>query len=92
MRRIREIKEAERPGNTTEPVKFSEEAMKKFDALFAEPPKEEDKKDALGTLNRKIRGQELVAGAMANQISKAVEMFAAAKDLRKSMLSKNNHP
>lgn len=86
MRRFREIKEAERPGGNTGSFTLSEEAMKKYDALFAEPPKQEDKEEALEALNRKIRGQELVAGTMAHRITKASEMFASTADERKKLI------
>ena len=48
MRGFREIRECERPGDNTGPTTFSEEAMKKYNALFTEDIKSSEKEEALG--------------------------------------------
>ena len=86
MRGFREIRECERPGDNTGPTTFSEEAMKKYNALFTEDIKSSEKEEALDALNRKIRGQESVAGTLANQITESCARFASTADERKKTI------
>ena len=48
--------------------------------------KPSEKEEALDALNRKIRGQESVAGTLANQITESCARFASTADERKRLL------
>ena len=88
MRGFGEIRECERPGDSTGPTTFSEEAMKKYKALFAEDIKPSEKEEALDALNRKIRGQESVAGTLVNQITESCARFASTADEKKTIAAR----
>ena len=60
MRGFRDIHEAQRPGNKSKDVKFSEETMKKYNSLFAD--------------DTAIRSAEFLAATMASKAAQKVSL------------------
>lgn len=74
MRGFREIREAQRPGNSSKEVRFSGETMKKYNDLFAEDHQ------------RAARGKEFLAGVLAaDAAEKVAKVVAENPEIKESI-------